>query len=419
MGEFVQNVEAFDDALAKRQAELRDVVLLTTTRTRPMASVAADPKREAFIWQDWHLSGLGRKFSGQGLCSYVPMTYHQSPRITGLYSKVDVAVVQAGPMDKHGFFNLSTVCSMTPAHIEKARLVIVEVNTTVPRCLGGNHESVHLSRVDHVIEGPNRPLVELAPAPPGPVDAGIAAHVMALMEDGATIQLGIGGLPNAVGALIAQSDLKDLGVHTEMLADAYVDMFEAGRITNSRKTLDKGKMTYTFAMGSKKLYDFLDDNPRCCIYPVSYTNDPENICRNDKVVAINNAIEVDLFSQVASESSGPRQISGTGGQLDFIFGAFKSNGGKGLICLSSTYTKKDGSRGSRIVPTLSPGTIVTCPRSMVHYVVTEYGAAQLKGKSTWERAEALIAIAHPELRDELVKQAQDMGVWKRANKLDA
>jgi acyl-CoA hydrolase len=307
---------------------------------------------------------------------------------------------------------------MTPAHLEKARTIIVEINTQNPRCLGGRGELLHISQVDHVIEGANRPLFELQPAPTGPVDAEIAAHVMSLMEDGATIQLGIGGLPNTVGALIAKSDLRDLGVHTEMLADSYVDMYEAGRVTNRKKTLDRGKMTYTFAMGTKRLYDFLDDNPACSIYPVSYTNDPDIICQNDKVIAINNAIEVDLFSQVASESAGPRQISGTGGQLDFIFGAFKSNGGKGLICLSSTITKKDGTLASRIVPTLPAATIVTCPRSMVHYVVTEYGAVQLKGKSVWARAEALIGIAHPSFRDALVKQAEAMGVWKRSNRLE-
>jgi acyl-CoA hydrolase len=176
-------------------------------------------------------------------------------------------------------------------------------------------------------------------------------------------------------------------------------------------------MVYTFAMGSKKLYDFLDNNPVAAIYPVDYTNDPAVIGKNPKVVAINNALEVDLFSQVASEAAGPRQISGTGGQLDFIMGAYRSEGGKGLICINSTFKKKDGSIGSRIVPTLSPGTIVTCPRSLVHYVVTEYGYAQLKAKSTWQRAEALINIAHPDFRDQLIKEAADMGIWRRSNKI--
>jgi acyl-CoA hydrolase len=240
---------------------------------------------------------------------------------------------------------------------------------------------------------------------------------MSLIEDGSTIQLGIGGLPNIVGALIASSGLKDLGVHTEMLADSYVDMYEAGRITGLNKNLNRGKMVYTFALGSQKLYDFLNNNPIASIFPVSYTNDPHVIGQNPKVVAINNAIEVDLFSQVASEASGSRQISGTGGQLDFILGAYRSEGGKGLICINSTFTRKDGSIGSRIVPTLSPGTIVTCPRSVVHYVLTEFGIAQLKAKSTWERSEALINIAHPDFREQLVKDAQALGIWRQSNKI--
>jgi acyl-CoA hydrolase len=220
-----------------------------------------------------------------------------------------------------------------------------------------------------------------------------------------------------VGAMIAQSDLKDLGVHTEMLADSYVDMYEAGRITGRRKSIDREKMVYTFAMGSQKLYDFLDNNPVAAIFPASYTNDPCVIGRNQKVVAINNAIEIDLFTQVASEASGARQISGTGGQLDFILGAYKSEGGKGLICVNSTYKKKDGTLASRIVPTLSPGTIVTCPRSLVHYVVTEFGCAQMKAKSTWQRAEALINITHPDFRDQLILQADALGIWRRSNKV--
>jgi len=202
-----------------------------------------------------------------------------------------------------------------------------------------------------------------------------------------------------------------------MLADAYVDMYEAGRITGKRKAIDQGKMVYTFAMGSQKLYDFLDNNPVAAIYPADYTNDPAIISQNPKVVAINNALEIDLFTQVASEAAGPRQISGTGGQLDFILGAYRSEGGKGLICINSTYKKKDGSIGSRIVPTLSPGTIVTCPRSIVHYVVTEFGVAQFKAKSTWQRAEALINIAHPDFREQLIQDATALGIWRQSNKL--
>lgn len=417
LGEFVQNVEAVEAALALRKNELKDVVLITTTRVRPMKCVEADPKRESFTWNDWHFSGLGRKFGERGLASYIPLCYHQAPQNVELYEEPDVVVVQVAPMDANGFFNFSTSCSMTPSYCRKAKKVIVEVNTSVPRCLGGRDEAIHISHVTMVVEGPNTPLVQLPETQASDADRQIANEVMSLIEDGSTIQLGIGGLPNIVGSLIAQSDLKDIGVHTEMLADSYVDMYEAGRITGMRKSIDKGKMVYTFAMGSKKLYDFLDNNPVASIFPVGYTNDPAVIGQNPKVVAINNAIEVDLFSQVASEASGPRQISGTGGQLDFILGAYRSEGGKGLICINSTFKKKDGSIGSRIVPTLSPGTIVTCPRSVVHYVVTEYGCAQLKAKSAWQRAEALINIAHPDFREQLIKDAQAMGIWRHSNRI--
>lgn len=419
LGEFVQGVEAVEAALALRKPELRDVILITTTRVKPLKCVEADPTREVFTWNDWHFSGLGRKNGEKGLASYIPLCYHQGPQNIALYEDPDVVVVQATPMDDNGFFNFSTSCSITPSYCRKAKKVVIEVNNSIPRCLGGLDESIHISRVDMVVEGPNTPLVQLPEIPASEADRTIARQVMDLIEDGSTIQLGIGGLPNIVGAMIAESDLKDIGVHTEMLADSYVDMYEAGRITGKRKAIDQGKMVYTFAMGSKKLYDFLHNNPVAAIYPVSYTNDPCVIGRNPKVVAINNAIEVDLFSQVASEASGPRQISGTGGQLDFIFGAYRSEGGKGLICINSTFKKKDGSVGSRIVPTLSPGTIVTCPRSVTHYVVTEFGYAQLKAKSTWQRAEALINIAHPDFREQLIKDAQALGIWRRSNKIVA
>ncbi len=216
--------------------------------------------------------------------------------------------------------------------------------------------------------------------------------------------------------MIAQSDLKDLGVHTEMLVDSYVDMYEAGRVTGRYKSIDRYKMAYTFAMGSKKLYEFVHCNPACASHDVLYTNDPANIARNDKVVAINNAIEIDLYGQVCSETAGFRQISGTGGQFDFIFGAFRSQGGKGLICLSSVFTDKQGNLVSRIRPSLSEGAVVTVPRTVTEYVITEYGRAILKGKSTWERAEALINIAHPQVQDDLVREADRLGLWVRHSK---
>lgn len=417
-GEFIMNSMYLDAALARRVDELENVRIRATGCPFVPKTVLADPERKHFLYNSWHFSGIERKLQDNEMCNYIPGTYHEGPPIVNRYVPIDVALIMVTPMDKHGYFNLGASSSLTSSFVKTARTVIAEVNTSVPRCLGGNGEAVHISQIDYIVEGDNRPLLELPEVPVREVDEKVARLIVEEISDGACLQLGIGGMPNAIGAMIAQSDLKDLGVHTEMLADSYVDMFEAGRITGSKKKIDKGKMVYTFAMGTNKLYDFLDDNPVCAIYPVDYTNDPNIIAQNDNVIAINNALEVDLYSQVASESSGFRQISGTGGQIDFIVGSFKSQGGKGFICISSTYQDSNGNIHSRIKPTLSPGTIVTLPRALNYYVVTEYGKAMLKGKSTWERAEALINIAHPDFRDELIEEAQRMRIWTRSNKIN-
>ncbi len=409
--EFTLRPESLDEALAARAEELTDVRINGVCITKVPKFIEADPHRKHFIYDDWHMSGVGRRLHQQGLCSYIPVTYHQGPRIVRKYRDYDYVFVNARPMDAQGYFNFGMCNSITSAAITKAKKVVVEVNENMPLCLGGNQESVHVSRVDYVVEGKNPPIMEVPPAPPTETDIRIARHIMGEIEDGACLQLGIGGLPNVIGAMIAESDLADLGIHTEMLVDSMVDLYNTGKITGNRKTSDRFKMVYTFAMGTKKLYNFLHNNPACASYPVNYTNDPRVIAVNDKVVAINNAIEVDLFSQVCSESAGTVHISGTGGQFDFIFGAFNSRGGKGIIALSSTFTDKKGNVHSRIVPTLKPGSIVTVPRSCVQYVATEYGIVQLKGKSTWQRAEALIGIAHPTFRDELTQQAREMKIW--------
>ena len=215
--------------------------------------------------------------------------------------------------------------------------------------------------------------------------------------------------------MIAQSDLKNLGIHTEMFCDSMMEMALAGRVTGTCKTTDRGKIAFTFCLGSRACYDFLDRNPMCAAYPVDYTNDPFVIAQNDRFIAINNCVEIDLFGQVCSESSGTRHISGTGGQVDFTLGAYRSKGGKAFLCLSSTF-EKNGKVVSRIRPLLTEGAIVTDPRALVSFVVTEFGIVNLKGKSTWERAEALISIAHPDFRDALVREAEKMGIWRRSNR---
>ena len=224
-------------------------------------------------------------------------------------------------------------------------------------------------------------------------------------------------MPNAIGNLIAQSDLKDLGVHTEMYVDAFVDIAKAGKITGRHKNLDKGRQVYAFGAGTQKMYDYLDNNPECMAAPVEYTNDIRSISALDNFISINNAVDIDLFGQVNAESAGIKHISGAGGQLDFVLGAYLSNGGKSFICVHSTRKFKDGHVESLIKPTLPQGTVITTPRSAVHYIVTEYGTALLKGKSTWERAEALINVAHPDFREDLIKQAEKMGIWTQTSKV--
>jgi butyryl-CoA:acetate CoA-transferase len=320
-------------------------------------------------------------------------------------------------MDKHGFFNFGPQASHLMAVYERTKLVIVEVNQNMPRCLGGFEEGLHVSQVDYIVEGPNPPLAQLVSAPPTEVDKRVAEFIVAEIPNGACLQLGIGGMPNAVGVMIAESDLKDLGVHTQMYVDAFVDITNAGKITGANKSLDRFRQTFAFGAGTTKLYEFVDDNPAVASVPVNYTNDPYIVGRLDNFISVNNAVEIDLFGQVCSESSGTKHISGTGGQLDFVMGAYLSRGGKSFICLSSTYGKA-GEPKSRIVPTLKNGSIVTDSRTTTNYVVTEYGMVNLKGMSTWERAEALISISHPDFRDELIKEAQDMKIWRNSNRLN-
>ncbi|HRW12999.1 MAG TPA: acetyl-CoA hydrolase/transferase C-terminal domain-containing protein [Syntrophomonas sp.] len=417
--EFAMFPKLLDEALAERISELHDLELYSVFYTQVPKVIEADPKHEHIVTQDWHFGPVSRRLADEDKCFYVPISYHQGPRIINKYIENDVAMVAVAPMDAKGFFNLGPTNSVTPAYLNKSKLRILEVNSSVPHCLGGNSENIHISDVDYVVEGENYSLIQLPTAKPKEFDHQIADYIMNEIEDGACLQMGIGSMPNLVGAKIAQSDLKDLGIHTEMLVDSCIDLYESGRVTGNRKSIDRGKMVYSFALGTDKLYKFMDNNPICASYPVSYTNDPRMIALNDKVVAINNALEVDLLSQVSSESSGYRHISGTGGQLDFIMGAFSSRGGKGFICLSSTHSDKNGNLHSRIVPSMKVGSVVTVPRSMVQYVVTEYGIVQLKGKSTWKRAEALISIAHPQFQDELVKAAQEMKIWVRSNQIEA
>ena len=384
---------------------------------RPAVFDVADAGRR-ITWNSWHMSGIERKAINEGIAYYSPIRYSELPRYVRENAvPADVAMFQVAPMDEHGYFNFGPSASHMMAVCETAKCIIVEVNENMPRCLGGFEESIHISKVDYIVQGSNPSIAELGGGGAATeVDTAVAKLIVEEIPNGACLQLGIGGMPNAVGSLIAESDLKDLGVHTEMYVDAFVDIAKAGKITGAHKNLDRFRQTYAFAAGTKKLYDYVNNNPQCMSVPVDYTNDVRTISALDNFMSINNAVDVDLFGQVNSESAGIRHISGAGGQLDFVLGAYLSKGGKSFICCSSTFKTKDGQLKSRILPTLNQGSIVTDTRANIHYLVTEYGKVNLKGLSTWERAEAIISVVHPEFRDELIKEAEKMHIWRRSNK---
>ena len=283
-------------------------------------------------------------------------------------------------MDEHGYFNFGPSASHLGAVCEKARKIIVEVNTNMPRCLGGMENCVHISQVTGIVEGDNPPIGQMAAAgPASEVDLKVANLVVPQIPNGACLQLGI---------------------------------------TGAHKQLDKGRQVYAFGAGTQKMYDYLNNNPECMSAPVDYTNDIRSISALDNFISINNAVDIDLFGQVNAESAGVKHISGAGGQLDFVLGAYLSKGGKSFICLSSTFfNKKTGQLESRIRPTLENGSIITDTRANLHYLCTEYGCVNLKGLTTWEKAEALINVAHPDFREELIKEAEKMHIWRRSNKI--
>ena len=409
---------SLDKALAARKDELYDVKIRGGVTMWMPEVCKAEDAGEHFTWNSWHCSGIDRKIIGKGMGFFGPLRYSELPRFYRDGNvQVDVAMLQVTPMDAHGNFSFALSASHLADMLDRAKVVIVEVNRNMPWVYGLTGSEINIKDVDMVVEGENPAIAAMgAGAPPTEVDRKVAEMIVREIPDGACLQLGIGGMPNTVGSLIAESDLKDLGVHTEMYVDGFVDMARAGKLTGRCKNLDKGRQVYAFAAGSQKLYDYIKENPDVMAAPVDYTNDVHVISQLDNFISINNAIDLDLFGQVNAESAGLKHISGTGGQLDFVMGAYLSKGGKSFICMSSTMTAKDGTLKSRIVPTLANGSIVTDPRSSIHYIVTEYGMVNLKGLSTWERAEALIGIAHPQFREELIQSAEQMHIWRKSNK---
>jgi acyl-CoA hydrolase len=404
--------DAFDRALAARKEELRDVKIRACLSLRPRAVLESDPRREHFQWYSWHFSGYDRMKHDGGLCHYIPCNLGEIPDYYRRFiDPPDVAVFKTCAADAGGFFNLSAAGMWHRAVASRAKAVIVEVSAGQPYLYGAEN-GLHASEVDYIIDGDAGEPPALPNPPPCDSDRAVARLIAEQIDDGACLQVGIGGMPNAVCTLLLESGVRNLGVHTEMMTEGLHDLYRRGFITGTAKALDPGRIVFSFALGSQALYRGLNRNPDFLCCPVEYTNLPHMIMRNERVVAINNTTEMDLQGQASSESSGHRQISGTGGQLQFVRGAYASKGGKSFICLSSTYERR-GVRKSRIVLNLTPGSAVTTPRTDMMYVVTEFGIVNLKGKSVPERARAMISLAHPDFRDDLERAAREHGLIPR------
>lgn len=406
-----------DAALAKRKDELRDIKIRGSLAMQPIQAVEQDRERRTFTYNSWHCSGYERKLCDEGLCNYIPMIFRNMASYYRRYLTVNVAMISVAPMDSKGFFNFSMVNCTTRAILDAADLIILEINEHMPHVYGGQEDCIHISEVDVVVEGEHKPLAQLPVPPATEIDEKIASLLLPHIPDGATIQLGIGGMPNSVGKLMAESDLKDLGMHTELLSDGFVDLYEAGKLTNSRKTLHRGKGVFGIALGSQRLYNWVGENQGLLSFPMDYVNQPSVMAQMENMISINNCIAIDLYGQVSSESAGTRHISGTGGQLDFSTGAYDAPGGKGFICMTSSYRDKAGNLKSRILPKFTEGDIITTPRTQAFYIVTEYGIVNLAGRSTWERAELLISLAHPDFRDELIAAADKQKIWRNSNRI--
>lgn len=395
-------------ALVERARELHDVEILQVLTLG--SNEYARPEMEGHLRvNSMFISADVREAINDGRADFTPVFLSE---IAGLYHThlpIDVAFIHVSPPDEHGYCSYGVEVGVTKAAAEAARVVIAQINPNMPRTLGDSF--IHVSKIDYAVRV-ETPLPEIPRAQANPIQEAIARHVAGLIEDGSTLQTGIGGIPDAVLGFL--TDRRNLGIHTELFSDGVVELVEAGVITNAAKTLHPGKIIAGFVLGTQRLYDFINDNPVVELHPTEYVNDPFRIAQNDKMVAINSALEVDLTGQVCADSIGHQFYSGVGGQVDFIRGAARSKGGKPIIALSST-AKNDTI--SRIVWELKPGAGVVTTRNDVHYVATEYGIASLHGKTVRERTRSLIDIAHPKFRAELEQKAYDMRYLPRIHAL--
>ncbi len=395
---------AIMEALAERAAAggLSGVRVQTLLDVYPFAFYADNSLFGKLTGESWFSSAGARNAINGGYADFIPAYYRDIPRHIRAHYDYDAFCVSVSPMDKHGYFSLSTASSYSVAMMEKAKRIFVEVNEHQPRAVCGTQ--VHVSQVDAIVEY-HHELPVLPPAKLDEVSVTIGNLIAERIPDGACIQLGIGAIPDATG--MALKTKHDLGIHTEMFTDSMVELIECGAVNNSKKQIHRGQSITTFAYGSKRIYDYIDDNPAIALMPVDYVNDPEVICRNDNMISINAALEVDLWGQVCAESVGTKHMSGSGGQIDYVRGACQSKGGKSFIAFTST---AKGGTISKIKPILTPGAVCTTSKNDVDYVVTEYGVAHLRGHSLSDRARQLIAIAHPDFRDELRFEAKKRGI---------
>lgn len=383
------------DALVANAAQYENVEIIHMV-AMGKAAYCQPQYDKNFHHNAFFLGGSTRAAAAEGRVDFTPVYFSEIPSLLREDLRPNVTLLQCSPPDAHGYVSLGVSVDYTKPAAEASDLVIAQVNQNMPRTLGDSF--LHVTQIGCLVEA-DTPVIELAPPKIGDVERAIGENVASLVRDGDTLQLGIGAIPDAV--LLFLKEKNDLGIHTEMFSDGVVELVEAGVITNKAKTLHRGQSVATFLMGTRRLYDYVSDNPAVAMYPVDYVNDPYVIGQNDNLVSINSCVQVDIMGQVVSTSAGLRQISGVGGQVDFVRGANLSKGGRAIMAMPSTTGK---GKISKIVPFLDQGSAVTTTRNEVNYVITEYGIAKLKGKSLRQRAEALICIAHPDFRDELTAE---------------
>lgn len=392
-------------ALVRRASELTDVEICQALTIGPADFVAPEMQGHLRV-NTMFISPNVRPAVQNGRADFTPVLLSEFPLLfKNKVLPVDVAMIHVSPPDEHGFCSLGVEVGLTKSPAESAKIIIAEVNEQMPRTLGDSF--IHVSRLNYVVPV-NYPIPEMAMAEEGNDETveKLAGHIAELIPDGATMQMGIGAIPDAVLKYLFNK--KDLGIHSELFSDGVIDLVEAGVLTNARKSLHPGKIVAGFILGTKRLYDWVDDNPLLELHRTEYINDPYVIAQNDRMVAINSAIEVDLTGQVCADSIGPKLYSGVGGQLDFVYGASRSKGGVPIIAMPSTSTMRDGTMISKITAMLKMGAGVVTTRNHVRYIVTEYGVAELYGKTIRQRAMALINIAHPQFRDELMMKAKEL-----------